>query len=180
MGAGTNRMNIYNIRRATTALALHVRETFGSEGPLKVGISYDSRNFSREFAFAAAEVLAANGIKALITEELRPTPMLSFMVRHFGCAAGICITASHNPPEYNGYKVYWSSGAQIIAPHDAAIIAKYSHLEKFEDIKSMPIDHAKSQGLCQLVGRDLDEVLHKCASRVCSCKKRCALAVTDL
>ena len=161
MGAGTNRMNIYNIRRATTALALHVRETFGSEGPLKVGISYDSRNFSREFAFAAAEVLAAHGIKALITEELRPTPMLSYMVRHFGCAAGICITASHNPPEYNGYKVYWSSGAQIIAPHDAAIIAKYSHLEKFEDIKSMPIDQAKSQGLCQLVGRDLDEAYFK-------------------
>lgn len=161
LGAGTNRMNIYNVRRATTALAHHVRETVKGNTQIKVAISYDSRHYSREFAFAAAEVLAANGIKALITKDLRPTPMLSFMVRHYGCAAGICITASHNPPEYNGYKVYWDSGAQIIGPHDAAIIAKYNQLTKFEEIKSMPIEQAKTQGLCQVVGEELDEAYFK-------------------
>lgn len=161
LGSGTNRMNIYNIRRATTALAQHLLQTHESGRPIKVAISYDSRHYSQEFAFAAAEVLAANGIQALITKELRPTPMLSFMVRHYGCAAGICITASHNPPEYNGYKVYWNSGAQIIAPHDAAIIARYNELTRFESIASMPIESAKSKGLCQVIGEELDEAYFK-------------------
>ena len=161
LGAGTNRMNLYNIRKATTALALHVLEVNRQSADLKVAISYDSRHFSREFAIAAGEVLAAHGIKALMTRELRPTPMLSFMVRHYGCAAGICVTASHNPAEYNGYKVYWSNGAQIIAPHDKAIIAKYSEISRFEDIKYIPIDEAKRLGLFEEIGSELDEAYFK-------------------
>ena len=161
LGAGTNRMNLYNIRKATTALALHVLEVNRQSADLKVAISYDSRHFSREFAIAAGEVLVAHGIKALMTRELRPTPMLSFMVRHYGCAAGICVTASHNPAEYNGYKVYWSNGAQIIAPHDKAIIAKYSEISRFEDIKYIPIDEAKRLGLFEEIGSELDEAYFK-------------------
>lgn len=161
LGAGSNRMNIYNIRRATTALAHHIKDVSDNRSDLKVAISYDSRNYSREFALAAAEVLAANGITALVTEELRPTPMLSFMVRHYGCAAGICVTASHNPPEYNGYKVYWSDGAQIIAPHDSAIIAKYNDLSDFASIKFIPLEQAKAANLVKLIGKDLDEAYFK-------------------
>lgn len=161
MGAGTNRMNIYNVRKATTALALYLREIHGQDTALKVGISYDSRRNSREFAVAAGEVLAAHGIKALVTKELRPTPMLSFMVRHYRCAAGICVTASHNPPEYNGYKVYWETGAQIIGPHDKAIIAKYGELSRYEDIKFLPVDEARSSGLFEDIGPELDEAYFK-------------------
>jgi phosphoglucomutase len=161
MGAGTNRMNIYNVRKATTALALYLRDVHGSDTALKVGISYDSRNYSREFAVAAGEVLAAHGIKALVTKELRPTPMLSYMVRHYHCAAGICVTASHNPPEYNGYKVYWDTGAQIIAPHDKAIIAKYGELSRYEEIKFLPVEEAKSRGLFEDIGQELDESYFK-------------------
>ena len=161
IGAGTNRINIYNIRKATTALALYLREIHGRDVPLKVAISYDSRHFSREFAVAAGEVFAAHGIKALLTKELRPTPMLSFMVRHFKCAAGICVTASHNPPEYNGYKVYWDTGAQIIAPHDKAIIAKYGEITRYEDIKFLPIDRAQKEGLFEEIGSELDDAYFK-------------------
>lgn len=161
MGAGTNRMNIYNVRKATTAMALYLREIHGADTALKVAISYDSRNSSREFAVATGEVLAAHGIKAIITKELRPTPMLSFMVRHFRCAAGICVTASHNPPEYNGYKVYWDTGAQIISPHDKAIIAKYAELERYEEIKHLPIERAQLEGLFEEVGAELDEAYFK-------------------
>jgi phosphoglucomutase len=161
MGAGTNRMNIYNVRKATTALALYLREVHGGDTALKVGISYDSRNSSKEFAVAAGEVLAAHGIKALVTKELRPTPMLSFMVRHYRCAAGICVTASHNPPEYNGYKVYWDTGAQIIGPHDKAIIAKYGELSRYEDIKFLPAEKARASGLFEDIGSELDEAYFK-------------------
>lgn len=161
LGAGTNRMNLYNVRRATTAIAMHLKASHEPSVKLKVAISYDSRHYSRDFAFAAAEVLAAHNITALITAELRPTPMLSFMVRHYGCAAGICITASHNPPEYNGYKVYWNDGAQVIAPHDAAIISNYNKLSRFEDLKFKAFTEAQSQGLCQLIGGELDEAYFK-------------------
>jgi phosphoglucomutase len=161
IGAGTNRMNIFNIRKATMALALYLREIHGKDTALKVAISYDSRHFSREFAVATGEVLAAHGIKALITKELRPTPMLSFMVRHFRCAAGICVTASHNPPEYNGYKVYWDTGAQIIAPHDKAIIAKYGQITKYEDLRFMPVEQARTNGLFEEIGAELDEAYFK-------------------
>ena len=161
IGAGTNRINIFNIRKATTALASYLRQIHGPDTALKVAISYDSRHFSREFAIATGEVLAAHGIKALVTKELRPTPMLSFMVRHFRCAAGICVTASHNPPEYNGYKVYWDTGAQIIAPHDKAIIARYGELSRYEDIKFLPVEKARLEGLFEEVGSELDEAYFK-------------------
>ncbi|MCX6124435.1 MAG: phospho-sugar mutase [Proteobacteria bacterium] len=157
MGPGTNRMNIYNIRKATTALALQIISVHGGSKTLKVAVSYDSRNMSREFAMAACEVLAAHKIESLITEELRPTPMLSFMVRHFNCQAGICVTASHNPAEYNGYKVYWDTGAQIISPHDQAIIARYSELAKYEDLPLLPFSEALTIGLAKFVGKELDD-----------------------
>ena len=116
IGAGTNRMNIYVVRRATQGLANYIAKVDKkSQG---VAIAYDSRHMSPEFAQEAALCLAANGIKAYIFETLRPTPELSFAVRHLGCVAGINVTASHNPPEYNGYKVYWEDGAQITPPHD--------------------------------------------------------------
>ena len=120
IGAGTNRMNIYVVRKTTQGLANYIRSV-GKEGQ-GVAIAYDSRRMSPEFANEAALCLAANGIKAYIFESLRPTPELSFALRHLKCAAGINITASHNPPEYNGYKVYWEDGAQITPPHDSGIM----------------------------------------------------------
>ena len=120
IGAGTNRMNFYTVRKATQGLANYIAKVDKkSQG---VAIAYDSRHMSPEFAQEAALCLAANGIKAYIFETLRPTPELSFAVRHLGCVAGINVTASHNPPEYNGYKVYWEDGAQVLAPHDKGII----------------------------------------------------------
>ncbi len=157
LGAGTSRMNVYNIRKATTALATYVLEAFPGESDLKVAISYDSRRFSREFSQAAAEVLAAHGITALITKELRPVPMLSFMVRHFGCAAGICVTASHNPPNYNGFKVYWRTGGQLVAPHDSAIIARYGAITGYDALKTLPYAEALAQGRIREIGEELDE-----------------------
>ena len=122
IGAGTNRMNIYVVRRATQGLANYIAKVDKkSQG---VAIAYDSRHMSPEFAQEAALCLAANGIKAYIFETLRPTPELSFAVRHLGCVAGINVTASHNPPEYNGYKVYWEDGAQITPPHDSGIMGE--------------------------------------------------------
>jgi len=160
LGAGSCRMNIYNIRKATTALAMYLKD-FHAKDPvreLSVAIAFDSRNRSQEFARAAAEVLAANGIKALITRELRPTPMLSFMTRHFRCTAGICITASHNPPEYNGYKVYWQTGGQLVPPHDEEIVRRYGAIKGYESLKHMDYAEAKNRGLIREVGGDLDEV----------------------
>jgi phosphoglucomutase len=164
LGAGSCRMNIYTVRKATTALAQYLRDFHsrgndkGSATNLSVAIAYDSRHRSQEFARAAAEVLAANGIRALITKELRPVPMLSFMTRHFGCAAGICITASHNPPEYNGYKVYWQTGAQLVPPHDREIIRRYGEISGFEGLKRVDYAEAKNKEMIREVGGDLDEV----------------------
>lgn len=122
IGAGTNRMNIYTVRKATQGLANYIaKKEAKAQG---VAIAYDSRRMSPEFADEAALCLAANGIKAYVFESLRPTPELSFAVRKLGCIAGINITASHNPPEYNGYKVYWEDGAQITPPHDKGIDRK--------------------------------------------------------
>jgi phosphoglucomutase len=156
MGAGTNRMNLYNIRKATTALALYLQKNFAKNPSIKVAISYDSRNGSVEFSKAAAEVLAAHNITALITKELRPTPMLSFMVRDFGCQAGLCITASHNPPEYNGYKVYWETGAQIISPHDKAIIQIYNDLKYYEELRFVDYTAGMNAGYIREIGPELD------------------------
>jgi phosphoglucomutase len=158
LGPGSCRMNLYNVRKATTAIANYLIDFHGRGKKLSVAIAYDSRNRSQEFARAAAEVLAAKGITALITKELRPTPMLSFMTRHFQCAAGICITASHNPPEYNGYKVYWQTGGQLVPPHDQEIVRRYSEIQGYESLEHMPYEDAKKAGLIREIGGELDEV----------------------
>lgn len=155
IGAGTNRMNIYVVRKTTQGLANYIRSV-GKEGQ-GVAIAYDSRNMSPEFADEAALCLAANGIKAYIFESLRPTPELSFALRHLGCAAGINITASHNPPEYNGYKVYWEDGAQITPPHDSGIMEQVQKVADYSQVKTMDKEAAIAQGLYQVIGQDVDD-----------------------
>lgn len=155
IGAGTNRMNIYTVGKATQGLANYIIKQGGQDKG--VAIAYDSRRMSVEFATAAALCLAANGIKAYIFDELRPTPELSFTVRKLGCIAGIVVTASHNPPEYNGYKVYWEDGAQITAPKDAEIIAEVNAIEEFTSIKTMEKEKAIASGLFQVIGKEIDD-----------------------
>lgn len=156
LGAGTSRMNIYNIRKSTTALALYLTRQFPN-GERRVAISHDSRHFSRDFAKAAAEVLVAHGIKVVITKELRPVPMLSFMVRHYKCNAGICVTASHNPPNYNGYKVYWADGGQLVPPHDKNIIDIYASITSYDGFKTIPYEKALADLQVKEVGSEFDE-----------------------
>ena len=158
IGAGSNRMNKYTVRRATQGLADYILEQAGKKGADKgVVIAFDSRNFSKEFAGEAACVLCANGIKAYVFNSLRPTPELSFSVRELGCIAGIVITASHNPPEYNGYKVYWEDGAQITPPHDSGIISKVNAINDYADAKIMPYEEATGKGLYKEIGKEIDE-----------------------
>ncbi len=155
IGAGTNRMNIYVVRRATQGLANYIAKVGKqSQG---VAIAYDSRHMSPEFAKEAALCLAANGIKAYIFESLRPTPELSFAVRHLGCVAGINITASHNPPEYNGYKVYWEDGAQITPPHDTGIMGEVKAISDWETVKTTSQEVAEEKGLYQVIGAEVDD-----------------------
>ncbi len=155
IGAGTNRMNIYVVRKTTQGLANYIKSV-GKEGQ-GVAIAYDSRNMSWEFANEAALCLAANGIKAYIFESLRPTPELSFALRHFGCAAGINVTASHNPPEYNGYKVYWEDGAQITPPHDAGIMDQVKKVEDYSQVYTMDKEEAIAQGKYEVIGQAVDD-----------------------
>ena len=155
IGAGTNRMNIYVVRRATQGLANYIAKVDKkSQG---VAIAYDSRHMSPEFAQEAALCLAANGIKAYIFESLRPTPELSFAVRHLGCVAGINVTASHNPPEYNGYKVYWEDGAQITPPHDSGIMGEVKSISDWNTVKTMDKAEAEKAGLFQVIGKEVDD-----------------------
>lgn len=155
IGAGTNRMNIYVVRRATQGLANYIAKVGKqSQG---VAIAYDSRHMSPEFAQEAALCLAANGIKAYIFESLRPTPELSFAVRHLGCVAGINITASHNPPEYNGYKVYWEDGAQITPPHDTGIMGEVKAISDWNAVKTMDKAQAEKAGLYEVIGQKIDD-----------------------
>ena len=154
IGAGTNRMNIYTVRKATQGLANYIL-TQGKQNQ-GVAIAYDSRNMSVEFANEAALCLAANGIKAYVFESLRPTPELSYAVRKLGCTAGINITASHNPPEYNGYKVYWEDGAQITPPHDAGIMAEVNLVTDYGQVRTMDAEAALLAGLYQTIGMDID------------------------
>ena len=155
IGAGTNRMNIYTVRKATQGLANYIiKEHAEKKG---VAIAFDSRNMSPEFAQEAALCLAANGIRAYIFPSLRPTPMLSFALRDLGCTAGIVVTASHNPPEYNGYKVYWEDGAQITPPHDSGIMDEVKKVTDYAACKTMSLDEAKSAGLYQTIGADIDD-----------------------
>lgn len=155
IGAGTNRMNIYTVRKATQGLANYIIKMGGEEKG--VAIAYDSRRMSPEFADVAALCLNANGIKTYRFESLRPTPELSFAVRKLGCIAGINITASHNPAEYNGYKVYWEDGAQITPPHDTGIMDEVKAVNSFTEVKTMDIETAKEKGLYITIGSDVDD-----------------------
>ena len=155
IGAGTNRMNFYTVGKATQGLANFInKQGAAAKG---VAIAFDSRRMSPEFADTAAFVLAANGIKAYIFDSLRPTPELSFALRTLGCTAGIVVTASHNPPEYNGYKVYWEDGAQITAPKDAQIIGEVNAIKDYAEIKKMTTEEAKAAGLYEVIGKEIDD-----------------------
>ncbi|MHB1107533.1 MAG: phospho-sugar mutase [Lutibacter sp.] len=150
MGAGTNRINKYTLGRATQGLSNYLNKTFPNK-PLKAVIAYDCRHNSKEFAKIVADVFSANNIKVYIFENLRPTPELSFAVRHLGCDAGIVLTASHNPPEYNGYKVYWNDGGQIVPPQDNDIIAEVNRLDFSQ------INFKANENLIETIGKDVDE-----------------------
>ena len=151
MGAGSNRMNIYTVGAATQGLANYLNKCFAGQ-PISVVVGHDCRNNSRKFAEISADIFSANGIKVYLFDDLRPTPEVSFAIRHLGCQSGINITASHNPPEYNGYKAYWDDGAQVLAPHDTAIIDEVNKV-KVADIKF----HGNKE-LIQIIGEDVDKV----------------------
>lgn len=155
IGAGTNRMNVYTVRKATQGLANYILKQNGADKG--VAIAYDSRFMSPEFADEAALCLAANGIKTYVFDALRPTPELSFALRKLGCISGIVITASHNPPEYNGYKVYWEDGAQITAPKDKEIITEVKNVTDFYSVKTMSKEDAVKVGLYQIIGKEIDD-----------------------
>lgn len=160
LGAGSNRMNVYTVRKATQGLANYILKEESREGAFRqrgVAIAFDSRRMSAEFAREAALCLAANGIRAYIFESLRPTPVLSFALRHLGCVAGIVVTASHNPPEYNGYKVYWEDGAQITAPRDKEIMAKVNEINDYGQALTMNLEQAMEQGLYRVIGNEIDD-----------------------
>ena len=150
MGAGTNRINKYTLGRATQGLSNYLLENVEKEQP-SVVIAYDCRHNSKKFAKVVADVLSANNIKVFLFEDLRATPELSFAVRHLGCDAGIVLTASHNPPEYNGYKVYWADGGQIVPPHDSGIIGNVNSLD-FSEIK-----FDANENLIEVIGAAVDE-----------------------
>ncbi len=153
MGVGTNRMNKYTVGMATQGLANYLKKMFANEKNIKVAIAYDSRNNSRYFAQITAEVFSANDINVYFFEDLRPTPVLSFAVRQLACQSGVVITASHNPKEYNGYKVYWNDGGQLISPHDVNIIKEVQKITKISDVKFNPVNEN-----INLIGEDLDKI----------------------
>lgn len=157
IGAGLNRMNIYTVGAATQGLANYIRE----QGPAAAGagivIAHDCRRMSDVFARRTACVAAGNGIKAYLFSALRPTPELSFAIRHLGCTSGIVITASHNPPEYNGYKAYWSDGVQVVPPHDGHIIDHVNKVGPFANVQSADFEQARAEGLIQLIDHEVDE-----------------------
>ena len=152
MGAGTNRMNIYTVGAATQGLSNYLNKCFAGKKDISVVVGYDCRNNSDKFAKISADIFSANGIKVYLFDDLRPTPEVSFAIRHFGCQSGINITASHNPREYNGYKAYWDDGAQVLAPHDTAII---------DEVNKVPVADIKFNGnkdLIQIIGKEVDKV----------------------
>ena len=155
IGAGTNRMNIYTVGKATQGLANYIIKKNGQNRG--VAISYDSRKMSPEFSKETALILNANGIKTYIFDSLRPVPELSFAVRQLDCIAGVMITASHNPPKYNGYKVYWEDGAQIVPPVDKDIINEVNKIEDYGEIKRITEEEAKEKGLYNVIGNEIDE-----------------------
>ena len=151
MGAGSNRMNIYTVGAATQGLANYLNKCFAGKDNISVVVGHDCRNNSRKFAEISADIFSANGIKVYLFDDMRPTPEMSFAIRHLGCQSGINITASHNPKEYNGYKAYWDDGAQVLAPHDKGIIDEVSKV-KVDDIK-----FTKNADLIQIVGKEIDD-----------------------
>ena len=158
MGMGPNRMNKYNVRRATQAMANNVKKSLGGGSAV---LSYDSRNFSKEFAMEAACVFAANGIKAYIFSQLAPTPILSFGIRFYGASCGVMITASHNPPIYNGYKAFWNDGAQVVPPVDHEIISEYNRLTDWNEIKYMNFDEALKDRLIEWTDEKVDNAFYE-------------------
>ena len=152
MGVGTNRMNIYTVGAATQGLSNYLKKQFANLPQISVVIGHDCRNNSRKFAEVSADIFSANGIKVYLFDELRPTPEMSFAIRHLGCQSGIILTASHNPKEYNGYKAYWNDGAQMIAPHDTGVI---------EEVNKVTVNDIKFQGnkeLIQIIGAEIDKL----------------------
>lgn len=152
MGAGTNRMNIYTMGMATQGLSNYIIKQFGNKG-IKVAIAHDCRNNSRRFAEAAADIFSANGFRVYLFESLRPTPELSYAIRHYGCQSGVVITASHNPPEYNGYKAYWNDGGQVVAPHDTAIIDEVRNITSVSEVKF----NARKENI-KTIGKETDDL----------------------
>lgn len=152
MGAGTNRMNKYTVGAATQGLANYLKEVFSNEPQISVAVGHDVRNNSRKFAEIVADIFSANGIKVYLFDSFRPTPELSFAIRHLGCQSGVNITASHNPKEYNGYKAYWSDGAQFIAPHDVNVINYVNQIKNVDEIK-----FNGNKDLIQIIGKDIDD-----------------------
>jgi phosphoglucomutase len=153
MGVGSNRMNIYTVGAATQGLSNYLKREFSNLAQISVVVGHDSRNNSRLFAEISADIFSANGIKVYLFESLRPTPEMSFAIRHLGCQSGIILTASHNPKEYNGYKAYWNDGAQMIAPHDMNVIAEVAKIKGPSDIK-----FEGNKELIQIIGEDIDKV----------------------
>ncbi|MEM9326233.1 MAG: phospho-sugar mutase [Bacteroidota bacterium] len=151
MGVGSNRMNKYTVGTATQGLCNYLKKAFG-ETPLKVAVAHDSRNQSRDFAVITADIFSSNGIEVYLFESLRPTPELSFAIRKYGCQSGVVVTASHNPKEYNGYKAYWSDGAQLIPPHDKNVIAEVQSIDSFEEIKFQ-----SDPSLIHSIGQETDD-----------------------
>ena len=151
MGVGSNRMNIYTVGAATQGLANYLRQAFADRDEISVVVGHDVRNNSRKFAEIVADIFSANGIKVYLFDSFRPTPELSFAIRHLGCQSGVNITASHNPKEYNGYKAYWDDGAQIIAPHDVNIIDNVNRIKSVSEIK-----FAGDKSKIQIIGDDID------------------------
>ena len=150
MGVGTNRMNKYTIGMATQGFANYLRKTYG-DAEVKVVIGHDSRNNSRFFAETTANVFAANGIKVFLFEALRPTPELSFAIRHLQCQGGVVCTASHNPKEYNGYKAYWNDGGQLVPPHDKNVIKEVEEIKSVDDVK-----FSGGESNITIIGKDMD------------------------
>ncbi|MCL2375832.1 MAG: phospho-sugar mutase [Defluviitaleaceae bacterium] len=157
LGAGTNRMNVYTVRRASQGLANYILENTTDGAARGVVVSHDSRRFSRQFALETALIMIASGIKAYVFEDLRPTPQLSFAIRQLGCIAGVMITASHNPPEYNGYKAYWADGGQFVAPQDEDVIAYVNKIQDFAGLKVADKDEAIKSGMLTVLGSDMDD-----------------------
>ena len=156
MGVGTNRMNVYTVGMATQGLANYLKKNFAGER-IRVAIGHDSRNNSRMFAERVADIFASNGFTVFLFDKLRPTPELSFAIRELKCHSGVVVTASHNPKEYNGYKVYWSDGAQLPPQHAAAVAEKMSQLDIFKDVKRMDFDAAVEAGMVTVIGAETDE-----------------------